>query len=140
MRNINLVVVHHSASGRDVTTREMIKKWHLTHGYSDIGYHYIITGDGKLHVGRPAEKIGAHALGYNTNSLGVCLTGNFETEEPSEAQINTLIQVLATLCKRHELTTDQIKGHNLLNQTACPGKNLISKFAIIKKAIKEYLK
>lgn len=140
MRNINLVVVHHSASGRDVTTREMIKKWHLAHGYSDIGYHYIITGDGKLHVGRPAEKIGAHALGYNTNSLGVCLTGNFETEEPSEAQINTLIQVLATLCKRHDLTTDQIKGHNLLNQTACPGKNLISKFAIIKKAIKEYLK
>lgn len=140
MRDINLLVLHHSASGRDSTTRDMIYNWHIRQRYSDIGYHYVITGDGKLHVGRAAEKVGAHALGYNSKSLGICLTGNFEIEEPSEAQIKTLIQLLATLCKRHKLDTTDIKGHYQLNQTACPGKNVIEMLPDIKKSVSEYLK
>ena len=66
MRPIDTIIVHCSATpeGRDVSVSE-IRKWHKARGWSDIGYHFVITLDGTMNVGRPIEKIGAHAKGYN---------------------------------------------------------------------------
>lgn len=139
MRKINDIVIHHSASARDTTTVAMIKSWHLAKGYSDIGYHYVITGDGKLHVGRPAEQIGAHAYGRNTDTLGINLTGNFDIEKPKPGQVDTLVQLLATLCKRHKLKPSDILGHRDTIATSCPGNNLYNMLPEIRKKVATYL-
>jgi N-acetyl-anhydromuramyl-L-alanine amidase AmpD len=117
----------------------MIEQWHLGKGYAGIGYHYIITGDGKLHTGRPATEVGAHAYGRNSDTLGICLTGNFDKEKPSDAQMKTLIQLLATLCQRHKLRTAAIIGHRDTIATSCPGANVYNKLSYIKTEVAKYL-
>ncbi len=48
---------------------------HLARGFTDIGYHWYITRDGKIHKGRDEAKIGAHTTGQNSHSIGVCYCG-----------------------------------------------------------------
>jgi N-acetylmuramoyl-L-alanine amidase len=76
VRRIDRIVVHCSATPNgkhfDVDT---IRSWHAERGFKDIGYHFVIYTDGSVVPGRPLEKIGAHALGYNESSVGVCLVG-----------------------------------------------------------------
>ena len=80
MNRIERLVIHHSASARS-TTFAAIKHWHTDappkgNGWSDIGYNYVILGNGKLRVGRPLPTTGAHAKGKNSTSIGVCVVGN----------------------------------------------------------------
>lgn len=76
MREINLLVVHCSASSPKVDADvAMITRWHRLRGFLTIGYHYVIRRSGELQKGRPEEQIGAHVEGYNKNSLGICMVG-----------------------------------------------------------------
>jgi N-acetylmuramoyl-L-alanine amidase len=52
-----------------------ITEWHLERGFSDVGYHYVITQDGFIHRGRNLEKIPAAQKGFNTGTIAICLTG-----------------------------------------------------------------
>lgn len=136
---ITKIVIHHSASGRDSTTFEDIKRWHLQKGWIDIGYHFITMGDGSFKIGRPETAMGSHSVGFNYNTLGICVTGNFMTEKPSTAQIKTLIQILAALCKRHGLKASDIIGHRDVNNTSCPGDNLYNLLVYIRLEVSKYL-
>ena len=136
---ITKIIVHNTASDRDTTKFETIRKWHLEKGWADIGYHYVITGDGKMHLGRPETAMGAHAVGHNSNTLGVCVTGNFDLQKPLDKQIHTLVQVLAALCRRHGLQADDIIGHRDVNATSCPGKNMYARLPEIREKVSKYL-
>tara|TARA_R110000851_G_scaffold125539_5_gene256495 strand:- start:7 stop:378 length:372 start_codon:yes stop_codon:yes gene_type:complete len=81
---------------------ERVKKWHLQRGWSDIGYHYYITRDGKIHKGRNLSTIGAHVRGYNKTSIGICYEGGIdESGEPEDnrtiAQKKSLLKVVEIL-------------------------------------------
>ena len=78
-RDINLIVVHCSATKPtiDIGAHE-IRKWHMAKNWSDIGYHNIIRRNGTLEHGRDLARSGAHAKGYNANSLGVCMVGGVD--------------------------------------------------------------
>lgn len=79
MRNITKLIVHCSATPNDRNiTVEEIRSWHLARGWSDIGYHYVISRDGKILCGRPVGIAGAHCQGHNFDSVGVCLVGDDE--------------------------------------------------------------
>ena len=83
-RNVNKIIIHHSASPKD-TTKEQIYDWHVNgNGWSDIGYHFVITEDGTIHEGRHINTSGAHCRGHNANSIGVCVTGNTNNEKPKK--------------------------------------------------------
>lgn len=69
------LVIHHSASPRSTTTGT-IRSWHLQRGFRDIGYHFVIEGDGKVVPGRHPHEMGAHAKGANRDSLGICVVGD----------------------------------------------------------------
>lgn len=47
-------------------------------GWSDIGYHNIIRRNGVLEHGRDLAIPGAHARGYNSKSIGICLIGGVD--------------------------------------------------------------
>ena len=116
MRPINKVLIHCSATpeGRDVKTKE-IKKWHLSNGWSDIGYHYVIELDGKVVEGRPVELVGAHCVGQNKFSIGVCYVGgmNKSMSKPkdtrTEEQKESIIKLIKKLRGRYGDLT--IHGH-----------------------------
>lgn len=61
---------------------EEITEWHMERGWSGIGYNFVIKRDGTLESGRDLdgdgnviEETGAHARGFNKDSIGVCLAG-----------------------------------------------------------------
>ncbi len=111
------VVIHHSASS-DVSAAE-IHRWHLAKGWSGIAYHYLIRKSGQIELGRPADTIGAHTQGYNQDSIGICLTGNFMQETPAAEQITALRQLIYDIEKQYG--NIEINRHRDLAPTSCPG-------------------
>jgi N-acetyl-anhydromuramyl-L-alanine amidase AmpD len=115
------VIIHHSASP-DVPA-STIHYWHLNRDWSGIGYHFVIRAGGAIERGRPEDTIGAHSgPAGNGDSIGIVLTGNFETGKPTAAQIESLVWLLKDYLqpKYGPLT---VIGHKDVMATACPGKN-----------------
>ena len=75
-RTTRYIVVHSSATPTrmDIGADE-IRRWHKDRGWRDIGYHFVITRDASIQHGRDRDDIGAHALGRNHESIGICLVG-----------------------------------------------------------------
>lgn len=70
------IVIHCSATYPGMnTTAEEIRKWHMDKGWKDIGYNAVIERNGDIRMGRQEGAIGAHAVGYNHNSIAICLVG-----------------------------------------------------------------
>lgn len=128
MNRVDLIVLHASATfpSMDVGA-EWIDRIHRERGFKKIGYHYVIKRDGTIEKGREEWEIGAHALGWNKDSLGVCLIGGLkEGTKQSEnnftqAQWDALYELLTKLHTKYP--DADIKGHNELpNHTSrgCP--------------------
>jgi N-acetylmuramoyl-L-alanine amidase len=78
-RKINLIVIHCSASKETVDyTFEQCKKDHAARGFSHCGYHFFISKDGTIHIGRNLNVAGAHVAGFNANSIGICYEGGLD--------------------------------------------------------------
>jgi N-acetylmuramoyl-L-alanine amidase len=58
-----------------------IDRWHRQKGWLMIGYHFVITRDGRLQKGRDINEIGAHVKGYNHKSVGVCMVGGYAEKQ-----------------------------------------------------------
>lgn len=123
-RTINEIIVHCSATveGKDFTVAD-IKRWHLRRGFSDIGYHYVIYRDGSVHEGRNINISGAHCMGHNTHSIGVCYVGGLDKDErPKDtrtaAQRAALLKLIKELKRLYPAAT--VHGHNEFANKACP--------------------
>ena len=117
----NRFIIHHTASA-DVPA-STIHQWHLNQGWSGIGYHFVIRANGAIERGRPEWAIGSHSgPAGNGDSIGIVLTGNFETGKPTAAQIESLVWLLKDYLqpKYGQLT---VIGHKDVMATACPGRN-----------------
>lgn len=53
-------------------------------GWSDIGYHFVITRKGTIELGRDIDAVGAHVKGYNRISVGVCMVGGVSEDGKAE--------------------------------------------------------
>ena len=72
MRKIHLIVIHCSATRADKElTAFDLDTMHRRRGFNGTGYHYYIRKDGTTHLTRPVERIGAHAKGFNAESIPV---------------------------------------------------------------------
>ena len=130
-RNIREIIVHYSATpqGENFTV-EQIRQMHLARGFSDIGYHWYIDHDGNLFKGRDENLAGAHTIGHNSISIGICYCGgcpsrsvknwkNIGMDTRSEKQKSALLNLLKDLKKRYPNAT--IHGHNEFANKPCPG-------------------
>lgn len=125
MRKITEIIIHCSATpeGRKVTT-DQIDRWHKERGFKKIGYHYVIYLDGSIHEGRKEEEIGAHTVGHNANSIGICYVGGCAKDgrtpkdTRTDAQKNALCGLLSELVKKYPNAS--IHGHREFANKACP--------------------
>lgn len=121
LQHVTKVIIHHTAEdGWDVyKTHEFHQKGR---GWSGIGYNYFIEEDGTVYEGRGLH-IGAHAKGYNSETIGVCMSGNFDIYHPTARQINSLHVLCQALMKQFSLSTADILGHRELESVTktCPG-------------------
>ena len=118
---INYIVIHHSAS-KPSTTLEEITSWHKARGFNTVGYHKVIYDDGTIMNGRPENTVPASVKDHNKNTLAVCLTGNFEVDQPTTFQLISLELVIKEWQTRWPGA--KVICHRDLAPTLCPGKNL----------------
>ena len=130
----NKIIIHCSATPRGVNySAADIDKWHRQRGYSKIGYHYVIKLDGKIEKGRDEIEMGAHCLGENLYSIGICYIGglNEDKETPedtrTEAQKIALIGLVKSLIRKYKEKGNiilTVHGHNEFANKACPCFNV----------------
>lgn len=131
MRDINLIVIHCSASinGRRVTAAD-IDQWHKDRGFrrnpaliganapslKSIGYHYIIYANGPVTTGRGELEPGAHVTGFNANSIGICMVGTNQFSPEQWLSLRTRVKSLrekyplAKVVGHRDLSPDQNKN------------------------------
>lgn len=74
--DIKYIVVHCSDTPDKKNLSALdIHEMHLGFGWNGIGYHKIIQRNGVIENGRPLYWVGAHAYGYNEESISICLIG-----------------------------------------------------------------
>ena len=129
MRHIDSIGIHCSdtPAGRNVTAAD-IRSWHKARGFVDIGYHFVITLDGKIETGRPPANIGAHCKQQRMNhiSIGICYIGGKTADGRSYADTRTDAQKVALhslvtrLRKQYGIPADRVFGHRDFAPKACP--------------------
>lgn len=94
-------------------------------GWDDIGYNFLIGGDGAVYIGRGWDKQGAHTRSYNTKSICIAFIGTFISEPPSKRQLHPVQALLEEGMKQHKLSVDyRLYGHRQLIASESPGQAL----------------
>lgn len=157
------MIVHHSA-GQTTSSdfpAAVRSYWDLhvnTNGWDDIGYNWLIDGNGVLYEGRGDGVLGAHFSCMNSGTMGVCVIGNYQTNIPTSAALGKLYDLLAwEACDKgitipgssfhagSSQTLNHISGHRDANNstdpdgcpdgTVCPGDNIYTQLAAIRTAV-----
>ena len=119
------IILHHT--GAEEKDTEQIRQYHLSKGWQDIGYNYVIERDGKVVAGRSLSIPGAHCKAgqMNYKGIGVTLIGNFENHLPLTKQLEALDLLLLQLMQKHQIPATNVLGHREVSgaQTVCPGKH-----------------
>jgi len=125
MRPIEYIIIHCTATpeGREHDVND-IRSWHKAKGWSDIGYHYLIKIDGTIEPGRSVEIPGAHARGYNSDSIGIVYVGGMtkDMSAPKDTRTSAQKQSFGQLlwALKEEFPDAKIIGHRDVSNKACP--------------------
>lgn len=139
-RSIKSIIIHCAATpnGKWFQAGD-IDAWHKARGFKRteafrtrqngnlvaIGYHFVILTNGAIATGRHWDEIGAHAQGYNSKSLGVCLIGtdkfSLRQWQSLKGNINSLREQIMHL--QGDAEPPRVFGHRDLPGVAkdCPG-------------------
>ena len=104
--DVRFAIVHHTAGRNDYSRAEaaaIVKGIQLFHvqgnGWNDIGYNFLVDRFGTIYEGRfggvDRNVIGAHALGFNTGSVGIALLGTYGSTPPSSAAQDAIARLIA---------------------------------------------
>ncbi len=115
----NRIILHHAEASN--CTAEDIHRWHLNNGWSGAGYQFLVRKDGKIYRLRPEDKVGAHAGGNNSDSIGICFEGKYQEETMPETQIKAGQELVAYLKQKYNIS--KVQRHSDVCSTSCPGKN-----------------
>lgn len=117
----------HTIAFRGEATVGDIDRWHKERGWAGVGYHRYFRRDGRIYDGRPLNRVGAHVLGWNTQSIGYAFEGHGNFEDFTDEQKTALVMQAAQDYQRFpNLAIERILGHNEFRgaATECPGKKV----------------
>ncbi|XP_019636421.1 PREDICTED: peptidoglycan-recognition protein SC2-like [Branchiostoma belcheri] len=135
------VIIHHSYDFGCLNKSDceehvrLIQDFHMdSRGWDDIGYNFLVGGDGDVFEGRGWDVRGAHAgPDWNGRSIGICFMGNFTDTLPSEEAITAGKMLIQLSVQRNKLMANYtLYGHRqVLDARTCPGEefyNLITEW------------
>lgn len=139
LQNEKLTIEKKMRNLQDFSQREdRLASGKLKPVWFDVPYHFYIAADGKIAEGREIRFVGDTNTEYDpTGHALVVLEGNFETEEPSAKQQESLQKLAAWLSSSRKVPASEIKAHNDYAATACPGQNLKKLFPALRQKIGE---
>ncbi|MFJ3925395.1 peptidoglycan recognition protein [Streptomyces sp. NPDC090022] len=159
---VKAAFVHHSASGNNYACKDApavlrsLYRYHVvSSGWRDFGYNFAVDKCGTVYEGRAGGVVkavlGAHTMGFNTNSMGVVVLGSFSSSAPPAAAVDAVSRLTAwklglfnmdpraktTLTsgggnrypKGRAVRMNVISGHRDGFATECPGKRLYGKLS-----------
>jgi N-acetyl-anhydromuramyl-L-alanine amidase AmpD len=122
MRKITMIVLHCDGLRPDQhNTVKKIDDYHRSKGWKGIGYHFWVNRQGEVFTGRRLEVVGAHVVGHNSHSIGICYEGGLnaagvDTDTRTPEQVRALRQLVERMHRMFPKAI--ILGHRDLN----PGK------------------
>ena len=161
---VRFAIVHHTAGSNDYSRSEaaaIVKGIQLFHvqgnGWNDIGYNFLVDRFGTIYEGRyggiDRNVIGAHALGFNTGSVGIALLGTYGSTKPSQAALDAIAKLIAwrldlahvdptsfvnvisggseKYARGIPVLLNAVSGHRDTGLTECPGAALYSRLNAI---------
>ncbi|GAA1893717.1 hypothetical protein GCM10009715_43610 [Paeniglutamicibacter psychrophenolicus] len=89
-----------------------------------ISYTFVVFPSGRIYEGHSIGRVGAHTAGRNTISAGICLAGNYETNQVTAEQVAALAWLLNHGIEKGWWTENKLDGgHRDTKATVCPGKH-----------------
>ncbi|GGZ13043.1 hypothetical protein GCM10010343_44850 [Streptomyces avidinii] len=164
---VKAAFVHHSASGNNYACKEApavlrsLYRYHVvSNGWRDFGYNFAVDKCGTVYEGRAGgvskAVLGAHTMGFNTNSMGVVVLGTFTSSAPPAVAVDAVARLTAwklglfgrdpraktTLTsgggnrypKGRNVSMNVISGHRDGFATQCPGTKLYGKLGTTRTA------
>ncbi|MFD5404616.1 peptidoglycan recognition protein family protein [Streptomyces griseorubiginosus] len=159
-KKVKAAFVHHTASGNGYSCAQApslirgIYRYHVkSMGWRDIGYNFLVDKCGNIYEGRAGgvakAVLGAHTLGFNTNSVGIAVLGSYGTTKPPAAVVKAVARLTAWKLglyganpkgktylksgggnlypKGKKVRLNVISGHRDGFATECPGRKLYGK-------------
>ncbi|MGW0500145.1 N-acetylmuramoyl-L-alanine amidase [Streptomyces sp. NPDC003007] len=159
-KKVKAAFVHHTASGNNYRCSQVpslirsIYRYHVrSMGWRDVGYNFLIDKCGKIYEGRAGgvarPVLGAHTLGFNSNSMGIAVLGSYGATKPSKAAVKAVARLTAWKLglyrvnpkgktslksagsnlhpKGRKVRLNVISGHRDGFITECPGRKLYGK-------------
>ena len=132
-QHITSITLHHEGSAKPllpsddpVTGLRALQSWgERDRNWWDVPYHYLIDLDGHVYEGRDWHYMGETNTTYDPSGhLLISILGNYNLQEPTQAQLNAIADVMAWAVKKFDVPLDSIRGHYQYAETNCPGKNL----------------
>lgn len=126
---IERMTVHHTAAvlsdNRDAPARaRQHQAYHMGRGWPDLAYHFLIDAEGNVYEGRPVWARGDTGTEYDpTGHFLVCMEGDFDQQEVSDAQWQRTADLLAWGAAEFGVDPGTIAGHRDYAATSCPGDN-----------------
>lgn len=166
-KTVKAAFLHHTATGNNYSCRQApsvlrsIYRYHVkSSGWRDLGYNFAIDKCGNIYEGRAGgvakAVLGAHTLGFNTNTTGIAVIGSYSTVNPPKAAVSAISRLAAWKLGLHGrnpsgTTTLKSGGGNLYKKganvrlrvisghrdgfaTACPGSRLYKKLGTTRSA------
>ncbi|MGY3336706.1 uncharacterized protein with LGFP repeats [Streptomyces filamentosus] len=170
-KTIKAAFVHHTATGNNYRCAQApsvlrgIYRYHVkSSGWRDFGYNFAVDRCGNIYEGRAGgvakPVLGAHTLGFNTNSMGIAVLGSFGGSAPPAAAVTAVARLTAwklglhgvnpkgtqTLVsgggnrykKGRKVAFHAIAGHRDGFATECPGSRLYGKLGTARASSAKY--
>ena len=135
------VVIHHTAGSKGRANQVRIcQSYHQNScGWSDIGYHYLISHTGEIFEGRPDNVLGTHVAGANKYCVGISAMGHYSKYQCDQPCWNSLVRLTAYVCSKYRIQPKDIIGHKNMANKDCPGKYIYSRLDELRQAVQQLL-
>ncbi|MEG3627086.1 peptidoglycan recognition protein family protein [Streptomyces poriticola] len=170
-KKVKAAFVHHTATGNNYSCTQApsvirgIYRYHVSSmGWRDIGYNFLVDKCGKIYEGRAGgvarPVMGAHTLGFNTNSMGIAVLGTHTSKKPSSKALKGIARLTAWKLglfgmnpraktylksgggnlyqKGRNVRLNVISGHRDGFATECPGRRLYGKLGTARSTAASY--
>lgn len=93
----------------------------------------MIGEDGRVYEGRGWDKVGAHTLGWNKNSIAFAFFGNFNDRKPKPIALEALQNIISCGMKDGKISPHYtLYGHRDKRPTDSPGHHLYAEIRYFK--------
>jgi putative cell wall-binding protein len=165
--SVRALIVHHTDTSNGYTPAQayaQVRSLYTFHtkirGWNDVGYNFIVDRYGRVYEGRRGSLseavMGAHAGGFNAQTLGIAVLGTFSTDAAPAAVTRALVPLLAwqaalnginpvgrtTLISSGGSYTPYsagtpvsvygVSGHRNVDSTECPGNDLFPALSVVR--------